>query len=234
MKFKIDPKIFEKFQGLNIGFLVAKGMDNTGVPEEIISQIKKLVIEVRSKYNQETLSQNPKIDVWRKAYTVFGGKPKENKPSVENLYRQVLRGGDVRHINKIVDRYNVMSLRHMLPVGGEDIDKIKGDVILTFAGPNEPQVLLLGDKEPRPPHEGEVIYKDTISAICRRLNWREADRTKFTEQTKNCILVIEGLPPITREEVERATIELKELVQKFCGGNLEHRILNETGPEAEF
>ena len=44
------------------------------------------------------------------------------------------------------------------PVGGEDLDKVKGDVILTFAGANEPPVVLLGDKESRPPHEGEIIY----------------------------------------------------------------------------
>jgi len=122
----------------------------------------------------------------------------------------------------------------MVPVGGEDINKIQGDVILTFAEPNESTVLLLGDKEPRSPHAGEVIYKDNISAICRRWNWREADRTKFTEDTKNCFLVIEGLPPVTTQEIENATKELKELVQKFCGGNITYKILNEKQPETDL
>lgn len=122
----------------------------------------------------------------------------------------------------------------MVPVGGEDIDKIQGDVILTFAEPNEPTVLLLGDKEPRPPHVGEVIYKDSISAICRRWNWREADRTKFTEETKNCFLVIEWLLPVTKQEIENATKELKDLVQNFCGGNMTYIILDEKQPETDL
>ena len=122
----------------------------------------------------------------------------------------------------------------MVPVGGEDISKIQGDVVLTFAEPNEPAVLLLGDKEPRPPHAGEVIYKDNISAICRRWNWREADRTKFTEETKKCFLVIEGLLPVTKQEIEDATKELQGLVQKFCGGDITYQILDDKHFETDL
>jgi|GEM_PF-4092299 len=35
-------------------------------------------------------------------------------------------------------------------------------------------------------------------------------------------LKIEGLPPMTRGEVEEATKELAELVQRFCGGQVSH------------
>ena len=44
---------------------------------------------------------------------------------------------------------NFISLKYMAPVGGEDMDKIQGDVTLTFAESNESAVLLLGDKESR-------------------------------------------------------------------------------------
>ena len=226
MRFKIDHKIFERFPGLTIGVVICKNINNFRTQEEAQRLIREQESNIRAKYNIKTLSQIPKIDIWRKAYSAFGAKPKKNKSSVENLYRLVLQGVNLKHINKLVDIYNYISLKHMVPVGGEDIDKIQGDVVLTFAGPNEQAVLLLGDKEPRPPHAGEVIYKDDISAICRRWNWREADRTKFTEGTKNCFLVMEGLPPVTEEEIEDATKELKELVQEFCGGSTTYQILD--------
>ena len=234
MRFKIDNKIFEKFQGLTIGVVICKNLNNSGNLEEVQKELRKIETDIKAKYNTETLSQNPKIGIWRKTYSAFGAKPKENKSSVENLYRLVLQGANLKHVNKLVDIYNLISLKNMVPVGGEDIDKIQGDVILTFAEPNEPAVLLLGDKEPRPPHAGEVIYKDNISAICRRWNWREADRTKLTEETKNCFLVIEGLLPVTGQEIETATKELKELVQKFCGGNITYEILDERQPETDL
>src|SRR3989344_4966720 len=214
MKFKIDEKIFKKFPGLNIGIIMVKEMNNSGIPEDVLKSIKEKEQDIRNNYKTETLSQNPKIECWRKAYSLFGGEPKKNRSSIEALYKRIINGEELRHINKLVDIYNLISIKYMLPVGGEDLDKIKGNIELTFASQNEPPVTLLGDKEARQPHEGEVIYKDEVSAICRRFNWREADRTKLTEETKNCVLVIEGLPPTTKEEVSKITIELKELVEK--------------------
>jgi len=234
MKFKIDNRIFEKFPELNVGVLVCKGINNEGNSEEVMNLIREREKEIKSQFDSETLSQNPKINIWREAYKAFGAKPKEHKSSVESLYRSVLGGREIRHINKIVDIYNFISLKHIVPVGGEDLDKIRGDIHLTFAEKDEPPVLLLGDKESRAPHEGEVIYKDDISAICRRLNWREADRTKFTGETENAILVAEGLPPVTKEGIEKILEEIKELVQRFCGGEIYQFILNSENLKIEF
>ena len=126
------------------------------------------------------------------------------------------------------------TLKYMAPVGGEDMDKIQGDVTLTFAESNESAVLLLGDKESRPPHIGEVIYKDNISAICRRWNWKEVDRTKLTEETKNCFIVIEGLPPVDKDKVEKTMSELAELVKKYCGGEVTTTILDKANPQVQL
>lgn len=234
MKFRIDSKIFEKFPESNIRVILAKNINNKIVVTEIQELIRSEEKRIREQSSLEILMQQPKIAVWQDAYRAFGAKPKDYKSSVENLYRLVLGGVDLRRINNLVDIYNFISLKYMLPVGGEDLDKVQGDIVLTFAGPNEPSVLLLGDKEPRPPHQREVIYKDEISAICRRWNWREADRTKLTEETKNCILVIESLPPVIKEEIELATKELADLVQKFCGGEIISRVLDESNTEVEF
>ena len=182
----------------------------------------------------ETLPLHPKIDCWRKAYTKFGGKPKDNLSSIENLCRMTLKGGDLRPISPLVDLYNLISLKYLIPVGGEDLDKISGDIQLTFANETESPVSLLGEKDERPPHCGEVIYKDNLSAICRRWNWKEADRTKLVAQTKNCILVLEGLPPTTWEEIVLATKELADLVQKHCGGAVSSTIIDQNNQKLDF
>ncbi len=232
MKFIIDQEIFEKFPETTLGVIIAKNVDNSGEIKEIEEQLRKEENVIRSKYSStETLSQTPKIDVWRKAYSNFGAKPKEHKSSIEALYRRIIKGENLRHISKLVDIYNLISIKYLLPAGGEDLKKVKGNIYLTFAKNNEPAVLLLGEKEPRQPQEGEVIYKDDISSICRRWNWREADRTKLTEETKNCILVVEGIS--SREEVKKATNELKILVEKHCKGKLILNILDKNNREIE-
>jgi DNA/RNA-binding domain of Phe-tRNA-synthetase-like protein len=122
----------------------------------------------------------------------------------------------------------------MFPVGGEDIDAMKGDLQLTFAAENEQPVKLLGDEDAEIPSAGEVLYRDDKGIICRCWNWREADRTKLTENTKNAILVVESVPPGTEDEISAAIEELSELVKKFCGGETKTFILNENNNEVEI
>ena len=236
MKFKIEKEILEKFSGVTVGVLIAKEIDNTGpTPEEIQEEKRALQVKIRAQYpNTETLSQHPKIDVWRKAYSLFGGEPKKNKSSIENLYRKISNGESIGQINKIVDIYNVISLKYMLPIGGEDLDKMQGDLLLTYAQENEVPILLLGEKEARVPKKGEVIYKDALGTVCRRWNWKEAERTKLTETTKNIILVIESLSPIDPQETQQALQELKEKIEKYGGGKTTLKMLNATEPEIEF
>ncbi|MCF7871730.1 hypothetical protein K9L97_01735 [Candidatus Woesearchaeota archaeon] len=233
MKFKIDSKIFEQFPDLNIGIVTAKGIDNKGNNEDILNLIKEKVQEIKANFNTETLSQNPKIDAWRKAYSSFGAKPKKYKCSVENLYRMILEGIELRHINKVVDIYNYISIKNIIPVGGDDTDKIDGNITLKFAQGDEP-FTELNSEETKNPKEGEVVYVDDKEVLCRRWNWRECDKSKMTEETKNVALVVEGLPPTSREDVEKIIEELSELVQKFCGGDIKTFILNNSNSEEDI
>ena len=143
----------------------------------------------------------------------------------------MLNGATIGHINNLVSLYNTISLKHILPVGGEDLDKITGDILLTRAGNDEPAVFLLGAKEARAPREGEIIYKDEVGTICRRWNWKEADRTKLTQETKKAFLVIETLPPVTRDTLETAIRELADLVKQYCGGMVSTAILDKDNRE---
>jgi len=225
MKLIIKNEIFDKFPDLNIVAIRAKNIENKGIDEEILKLMKEREKEIRETLDSETLSQNPFIRAWREAYSSFGAKPKDYKCSVENLLRIILKGISIRHINKIVDIYNYISIKHIVPAGGDDTDKVEGDVILKSAVGNE-KFVELGSQQLKNPREGEVVYSDDKEILCRRWNWRECDKTKMTEDTKNVLLVIEGLPPATKEKIEDAAKELILLIQKFCGGEASYYLLN--------
>lgn len=234
MKLKIDPKIFEQYPEVLLGVAVLHDIDNNGEGEGLNQALREAEKEAVEKIGNTPVTEHPNIAPWREAYRKFGAKPKKYPSSIENLVRHILSGEQVRHINKLVDVYNVISLRHLVPVGGEDTDKIKGDVLLTFAGDNEKEVVLLGEKEARPPYPEEVIYKDDIGTICRRWNWKEADRTKLTEDTKNAFIVIEGLPPVGREQIQKALSELSELLKKYCNCEVVTTILDKDNSKVEI
>jgi DNA/RNA-binding domain of Phe-tRNA-synthetase-like protein len=233
VKFKIDPAIFETFPGLHIGVVLAKGVDNHGDCPEILEKIKKIQGKIRRDFDMETLADNPKIQSWRRAYAVFGAKPKKHRSSVESLYRMTLGGSDLRSINRLVDIYNCISLKHMVPVGGDDLAKVDGNIVLRFAIGDEP-FFPLGSDEPQSARKGEVIYADEREVLCRRWNWRESEKTKMTEETGDVLLVCEGLPPVTEDIVKQIILDLGRLVRDYCGGEIEIGVLGDIHSELEL
>ena len=229
MNFKISSEMFEKFPDLQIGLVVVKGINNEGESKEVLELIHNKELEIKANFDKSKLSEEEKISVWRKAYSSFGAKPKKYKCSVENLYRMILDDISLAHINKIVDIYNFVSIKHCVPVGGDDIDKVSGDITLGIASGSE-KFVELGSDEVKSPKEGEVIYSDDEEVLCRRWNWRECDKSKMTEGTKNVALVIEGLGV----EVSEIAKELKELVLKYCRGEAEVYLLGKDNKEASF
>jgi DNA/RNA-binding domain of Phe-tRNA-synthetase-like protein len=215
---RISNEVASSFPDAVLGIVRFSGIDNHGTNTDILNALHAEETRVVERFRGTQISEHPHILPWREAYRKFGAKPKDYPSSIENLLRRTVKGHSLPHINLLVDVYNTISLRHILPVGGEDLDKIEGDIELILATDHEAPVRLLGEPEARTPRPGEVIYKDNNGAICRRWNWKEADRTKFTEETTNGLLIIEGLPPVDRALVEVAIVELAKLVSDFCGG----------------
>jgi DNA/RNA-binding domain of Phe-tRNA-synthetase-like protein len=233
-KLRVQREIFATFPDAILGIVTFDGVRNEGDNAEIAETLRKEQVDVVQRLGSTPVSEHPHIACWREAYRRFGAKPKDHPSSIENLVRRVTKGQSLRHVNRLVDLYNAISLKHLVPAGGEDLEAIDGDVELAFAGDEEHPVRLLGEPEARPPKKGEVIYRDRVGAICRRWNWKEADRTKLTETTTRGLLVIEGLPPVDRSMVAAAAEELAALVQKHCGGRTRVSIVDRERPETEL
>lgn len=233
MKFTIDEKIFEQFPSLHVGVVVSRGINNTGERPEVFSLLAEQTHAVQSTTALDTLKEVPRIHAWREAYAAFGAKPKKYTCSVETLYRMILEGVQLRHISTVVDIYNFISLKHTIPVGGDDLDRVDGDIVLRFARGDEPFIRLNADAVDHP-KSGEVIYADDKEVLCRRWNWRECEKSKMTEQTKNVLLVVEGLAPVTEEDVQSIIAELGQLVQQYCGGTIDTHVLSMTHKEIEL
>ena len=70
--------------------------------------------------------EDPHIAAWRATYTAFGAKPSRTRNSAEALARRALTDAGLPRINLLVDLYNAISVAHLIPVGGEDTDRIRG------------------------------------------------------------------------------------------------------------
>lgn len=230
MNLTISLSIFDLYPDAMLGLVFVDGVNNKADMSGFAEEQKKMEEEVKARFpTGEAVGQDARVQAWRKAYRAFGCDPHDYRCSSEALMRQVVKGNNIWGINPLVDCYNYVSLKYTVPVGGEDLDAVVGDVQLRRANGDEAFVRL-GGSENEPPEVGEVIYADEAGVLCRRWNWREADRTKLTADTTRAILVVETIPPTTRETLEAATAELAQLVEKWCGGKTRTAILDQAHP----
>ena len=207
---KIKPEIYEKFPSFNAIVIYAKNISNQPSSEyssQKLNSIEQSKTKELAKYNK--LSEHPYIAAWRKVYSAFGAKPKKYHCSAEALLKRVLKGDSIPRINYLVDIYNAISMKYVIPIGGEDWDKLSSDLHLKFAEGTESFETYSGNEAQNDsPLEGEVIYADSIGATCRRWNWRQSPRTALTEKTMNAYFVLEILPPTDLGILKNAAAEL--------------------------
>ncbi|MFJ4893376.1 cytoplasmic protein [Streptomyces sp. M41(2017)] len=156
---------------------------------------------------------------WRQTYTAFGSKPSRTRNSAEALARRALSDAGLPRINVLVDVYNAISVAHLIPVGGEDTDHIRGAMRLVRATGDEDFVTVAGGEETiEHPDAGEVVWRDDTGVTCRRWNWRQGPRTRLTERSTSAVFLLESLAPMPVADVGSAGAELAELLAKFSPG----------------
>jgi DNA/RNA-binding domain of Phe-tRNA-synthetase-like protein len=105
-------------------------------------------------------------------------------------------------VNPLVDLYNAVSLKFLVPMGGHDISSLEGDIFLGFADGGEPFSPMEGGED-ESAEAGEVVYKDFRSVLTRRWVWRQSSKDKVTAGTKKVFIPVdamEGLSPTLAED----------------------------------
>jgi lysyl-tRNA synthetase class 2 len=118
--------------------------------------------------------------------------------------------------------FNVVSLHHVVPCGGDDLDKVTGDVLLGRAEGTETYVPLGQPEVRESPRPGEVVLMDTGNrdVFCRCWCWRNGDRSRIEPVTRRVAINVDALPPVTAGEGRAAADEVAALVVRHCGGEV--------------
>ena len=207
---RLDPVIAERYPGYTALIIYAHDLGNGPSDDDSIAALRAAEQGVRNAFGGEKPSGHPHIAAWRQAYAEFGAKPSRFPCSVEALLDRTQKGRDLPAINRIVDRYNAVSLEHALPVGGEDLDRLTGDLVLTIAIGTEPwDTSHEGQPVIQYPEPGEIIWADPSGVTCRRWNWRQGLRTQLTEATRSAYFVLDRQPPYTLAQLDAASAALQ-------------------------
>jgi DNA/RNA-binding domain of Phe-tRNA-synthetase-like protein len=229
--YSISQDVFALAPGYVRGVVVAYDLQNGASSPELVDQLRAAEADLRKRLDLETLTAHPRIASWRAAFKAQGIKPNEFRCSVEAMVRRALRDQQLPSINALVDIGNVLSLRHVVPVGSHAIDVVTGDLALRPATGAE-TFLPFGAASEAPEHPvpGEIVFTEGNTVLTRRWSWRQSSHTLTLPGTRAIEFNVDGLPPVTQADVESICLEVIDRIQRHCGGVLRYELLTRDHP----
>ena len=233
MKSVISPDVLALCPSFIRGVVIGKGINSRGENSKLVALLKEAEQQTVADAALDDIKNHPRINSWRQVYTAFGTNPNKFVSSIESLCKRVKKGGQLPYINTLVALFNYMSLKHIVPSGGDDLKNVTGDLRLVRAEGGELFTPFNSDSIEYP-ESGEVIYRDDVAVMCRRWNWRQGNHTKLTEETTDIAINVDCLPPVSPKDGEKITSELADLLKELCGGDVRYVMLNSEDNETEI
>ena len=216
---RIEPAATAKYPSYHALVLYVTGLRNGPSDARTLDLLQEAEESARETFGARSPAEHPHLAAWREVFRGFGVKPQRTMNSVEALIARVLKGGTLPAANRLADAYNAVSVRFVVPCGGEDMDAAVGHVTLRFAEGNEPfETFKDGAPAVENPAPGEVVWADEAGVTCRAWNWRQGTRTRLNENTANAYFLFDALAPMTSDELDRAGDALEEHLLELSPG----------------
>jgi len=219
MQYRIAPDVFESYPGYRRGVVVVRGAVNTCEGAELESVLRADEERVRQRLGSGNVSEHAAIAAWRDAYRRFGAKPSEHRSSIEAMLRRVLKPDQLPSINPLVDIGNIVSLRHLLPAGVHPLPAAGGVLELRRSRPGDSFTPADGSPAEQPPPT-EIVFALGTEVLTRRWTWRQAAGTQTLATTTEVFFNIDGLPPVSEDQVHAAVRDVETLVATNTGGRI--------------
>lgn len=208
MEFIIAPEIFERFPGLRLAVAVAEGIDNARERPAVAAAWREAWAGAARASVYGNAQSHPRVRPWRERFGAMGVSGKQFPSSVEALLRRALKGGEPFAINPLVDFYNAVSLRRLVPAGALDLGQLRGPLELRLSREGD-SFTALDEDAPLAVPPGEVSYADGATILTRHIVWRQARTGLVSPTTTTAFLVSEVLSELGASVAEEVLADFR-------------------------
>lgn len=223
------------YPAFRVGFVVLRGMraDPGACPaiDALVAEAEALTAERLAECDIAALAE---IADWRVAYRSFGIKKTSYRNACEALLRRLRGGAGLPRVLPLVDLYNALSVKYLIPVGADDVASLAPPLAFRYALPGDSFHDLAGDHEiDDPPKPGEVVLADAAHVLCRRWNWRQDARSRIRPETRAATLVLQTLAPDGEARLTAAAEQLAACAAADLGAACRWAIASAETPRVE-
>jgi DNA/RNA-binding domain of Phe-tRNA-synthetase-like protein len=228
----VDPAVFSLRPDYRAMLLTVDGLIPGPSDEASDALLQAAETAASELLRDQPVEELPHVAAWREAYRAFGAKPQRTRNSLEALLRRAASG--LPRVNRLTEIYNAVSVRHQIPLGGEDLTRYAGAARLIRAtGEERFDTLSDGIVTIEHPEPGEVVWCDDTGVTCRRWNWRQARRTQLSDETTAALFILDALDPLTDEALHAAADDLVSHLIRLGPDIRVHRRLFSAGAAIE-
>lgn len=230
MIFEIEKEIFSHFPGLRIVTAGVKGLggewDEAGI-SAFLREAWAVAGAAAAEYGNP--QSHPFIKPWVEDMKAVGVSRKKFPVSIESMVRRAGKSDSPFSINPIVDFYNAVSLKNIVPAGGYDTDELHDHMVLRMSREGDTFRALDSDEAESIP-AGEVSYADGSEIITRHFLWKQSRHCLLKEDTKSALFVSEIEGSLPAETADIVATDFREGLKKYFNADAEVVILDEKNP----
>ncbi|WFO75398.1 hypothetical protein J4526_00365 [Desulfurococcaceae archaeon MEX13E-LK6-19] len=180
--------------------------------------IYEKTLDVIKKYKEvmdlSSIKKHHMIRVYRDFLWKLGIDPTKLRPSHEALLRRAIRTGSIPRINTIVDIGNYASLKHLVPVGIYDINKLKPPLTLRLSIDGE-AFYPVGAETAKVLPRGIPLLVDQEKPIhifpCRDSKFSTVDI-----KTTRILVIVAGVEGVPESTLYMASDTIVEYLKTYC------------------
>jgi len=146
-----------------------------------------------------------------------GIDPTKTRPAGEALARRIIGGKELPTINTFVDSYNLVSAQTFIAIGAFDMGKIHHrSLSMRKARCGEPFQGIGMQKDAKLDGVEIVIEDESDHELVAVYPYRDSEASKVTEDSKNVLLLMCGVPGISDEVLSQTQLLCESYIERFC------------------
>ncbi len=225
-------ELLDAYPGFQVAFALVEGIASAAAAQSGIDRlVAEAEIAAAQRLGEQDIADLPEIAAWRAAYRRFGSKKTSYRNACEALLRRLRNGSGLPRVLPLVDLYNALSMKYVIPAGADDLARLTPPLAFRYARPGDSFLDLARDPPvDDPPPPGEVVLADAEKCLCRRWNWRQDARSRIRPGTRDATVVLQTLEADARSRLTAAAEELSHHVAADLGGRCRWAIASAAAP----
>ena len=228
MRYTVDKAVFEINPEIKFGILIGSNIKNSETSAEDEKRLREAEENMRKTIKAEALSN---VALYREVMTKAGINPNKFLPSVEAMFKRILKGGALPKINALVDLCNAVSIEQIISLGGHDLSDIHEDLEVRFSREGD-KFIPFGSEEPEMVEKGELVFISGNYVQTRKWVWRQSELGKITLDSKNIFFQLVGFGD--DPSLSNAMNRIEDLIINRFSGNSQKYLVDINNRHIDF